>query len=119
MKKLTTLLLICLFPLMALAGEQRNIPGLQDMTKSSFEQVEKTSVDQARNTTSLSATGFSAASNSADDGRDAADDEETNIHLKSSTHMGDVLNQRLPVFGRNLFGRQCEQLHQARFFNPE
>ncbi|WP_131781412.1 polysaccharide biosynthesis/export family protein [Legionella gresilensis] len=116
MKKLVLLVLIFL-PLIAFAEEVKKA---QEPILSSMEQVRNTSIEQAKVTTNqpLSATGFSASSNSADDGGDVADDEETNIYLKSTTHMGDVINQRLPVFGRNLFGRQCEQLHQARFFNP-
>lgn len=47
------------------------------------------------------------------------EDEENNIYMKSSTHMGDVLNNKLPIFGHNLFGNQCSALHQARFFNPQ
>ncbi|MGQ3888981.1 SLBB domain-containing protein [Legionella sp. CNM-1927-20] len=111
--------LIILFPLMVLAEENNPSVKPPETVLSSVEQVQKTSVEQAKNTASISATGFSAPSNSGDEGNDPADDEETNIHLKSTTHMGAVLNQKLPVFGRNLFGRQCERLHQARFFNPE
>ncbi|STX51873.1 Polysialic acid transport protein kpsD precursor [Legionella busanensis] len=116
MKKLILLMLIFL-PLIAFTEE---IKKAQEPILSSMDQVRNTSIEQAKITTDkpLSATGFSASSNSADNGDDVADDDETNIYLKSTTHMGDVINQRLPVFGRNLFGRQCEQLHQARFFNP-
>ncbi|GGI77235.1 polysaccharide biosynthesis/export family protein [Legionella impletisoli] len=46
------------------------------------------------------------------------DDDDINTRLKSSTHMGDILNNDLPVFGQNLFGNQCSQQHQAHFFNP-
>ncbi|STX29339.1 Polysialic acid transport protein kpsD precursor [Legionella beliardensis] len=121
------MLLLLALPLMVFAENTSRPSSLTNPALSSpnlsSEEVQKNTLEQAKTAAargaSLSATGFSAASNSADDGQDAADDEETNIHLKSSTHMGDVLNQRLPVFGRNLFGRQCEQLHQARFFNPE
>jgi protein involved in polysaccharide export with SLBB domain len=51
--------------------------------------------------------------------QDDDNDADNNIQMKTSTHMGDVLNLKLPVFGYNLFGNQCTKLHQARFFNPE
>jgi protein involved in polysaccharide export with SLBB domain len=50
---------------------------------------------------------------------DDDDDGENNVYMKSSSHMGDVLNNRLLVFGHNLFGSQCTSIHQARFFNPQ
>ena len=48
-----------------------------------------------------------------------AHEDDNNIYMKSATHMGDVLNNKLFVFGNNLFGNQCTTLHQARFFNPQ
>ncbi|ETO94516.1 polysaccharide biosynthesis/export family protein [Legionella oakridgensis] len=107
MKKLFLILLI--IPTLVCAAET----GSQSQG-SIFASIDKPS---ANNNAALSATGFSASSNSLDKSKD--NDEEFNIKLKSSTHMGDVLNYKLPVFGQNLFGTQCSQLHQARFFNPE
>ncbi|WP_419421114.1 SLBB domain-containing protein [Legionella sp. D16C41] len=109
--------LILLLPLCAIAEE--SMQQAVEPINSSIEQVKNTSIAQAKNTAALSATDFSASTNSNDDRNELADDEETNIHLKNTVHMGAVLNQQLPVFGRNLFGKQCERLHQARFFNPE
>ncbi|AHE65621.1 periplasmic protein involved in polysaccharide export [Legionella oakridgensis ATCC 33761 = DSM 21215] len=107
MKKLFLILLI--IPTLVWAAETGSQP-----QGSIFASIDKPSEN---NNTALSATGFSASSNSLDKSKD--NDEEFNIKLKSSTHMGDVLNHKLPVFGQNLFGTQCSQLHQARFFNPE
>ncbi|WP_419418842.1 polysaccharide biosynthesis/export family protein [Legionella sp. D16C41] len=86
-------------------------------SSASIEQIQQYSFEQARQTATLSATNLSTLSN--DKNNNLADDEESNIHLKTTTHIGDVLNQKLPIFGRNLFGKQCERVHQARFFNPQ
>ncbi|WP_131781615.1 polysaccharide biosynthesis/export family protein [Legionella gresilensis] len=116
MKKLVFAILF--LPLSVFAVEQNSTSRSQDTISSSMEQLQKTSIDQAKNTATLSSNVINS-NNIGDKNNDPLDDEEANIHLKSTKHMGAVLNQKLPVFGRNLFGQQCERLHQARFFNPE
>ncbi|STX51399.1 Polysialic acid transport protein kpsD precursor [Legionella busanensis] len=110
---------ILFLPLSVFAVEQNSTSRSPGTISSSMEQVQKTSIEQAKNTATPTFRNFSSSNNSEDKNNDPIDDEESNIHLKSTTHMGAVLNQKLPIFGRNLFGQQCERLHQARFFNPE
>lgn len=110
MKKLV--LILCVLPCISFAvGQQPQADGPV------FSSIDPQPVVDPRTTvnSAISATGFSASSNSAD--KDS--EEDYNTHMKTSTHMGDVLNHKLSVFGNNLFGNQCSKLHQARFFNPQ
>ena len=45
--------------------------------------------------------------------------EGINVQMRSPAEMGTVMAEQLPVFGANLFGNQCNQLHPANFFNPD
>ncbi|RUQ91050.1 polysaccharide biosynthesis/export family protein [Legionella septentrionalis] len=116
MKKLLFFFLI--IPLLVRAESAPNSTSAQGPVFSSFDKESEHAAQTNSQSSKISAVGFSAASNSVDKIAEMMDDD-LNIRMKSSTHMGDVLNNRLPVFGQNLFGAQCGKLHQARFFNPQ
>ena len=45
-------------------------------------------------------------------------DDDLNIKFASQEKLGALLNKSLPVFGSNLFGKQCLELKPTKFFNP-
>ncbi|MCP0914815.1 SLBB domain-containing protein [Legionella sp. 27cVA30] len=119
MKKLLLFLLI--MPALVFALENNMLQQQQEPVFASIDKSQsQTSAQSAGTSTAAAATQFTSQF-PANQGIDKANenDEDINIHLKSSTYMGAVINNKLPVFGQNLFGSQCAQLHQARFFNPE
>jgi len=63
--------------------------------------------------------GFLSTSNASSSAQKSNIEEEFNIALKTSFHIGAVSNSQLPIFGRNLFGSQCQKNDRSRFFNPE
>jgi protein involved in polysaccharide export with SLBB domain len=59
----------------------------------------------------FSSLAFSNASNTKND------EDDINVTIKTQERIGSILNDALPVFGKNLFNNQCKQLHQTNFFN--
>lgn len=73
-------------------------------------------VSQSKNTDQLSQGEFS---NLAFSSPQNTYNEQINVMMRSPSEMGTIMTDTLPVFGANLFGSQCQQLHATNFFNPD